>query len=331
MAEAFARWLDRLLGPHGLVVFDSADPRPSRSPRIGVHPRARSRAGPPRWREAGEALRPRDTSRRWCRSRQRGALPSWRPAERRAAPIRSRGRQYRDRRAIVRGRRALIEEARQRPERFSPNVLLRPLVQDTLFPTICYVSGPERAGLSRPAGGGLRALRRADAAHVSPRHGHDRRLGVAALRRPLRSCRSTNSRSRTNRRSTACSRRSCRRPWNSRSHEAEEQVRQHMQRVIEAVPALDPTLSRRGAGPRSARWSTSCGRCTTRSSTPRSGATRRCAASSRAPRPSSSRSATRRSARSPVAFFLNRYGPALVDRLLDQLPLDLGQHWMLTI
>jgi uncharacterized protein YllA (UPF0747 family) len=29
--------------------------------------------------------------------------------------------------------------------------------------------------------------------------------------------------------------------------------------------------------------------------------------------------------------FLNLYGPALVDRLMDELPLDMGQHWVITI
>jgi uncharacterized protein YllA (UPF0747 family) len=30
-------------------------------------------------------------------------------------------------------------------------------------------------------------------------------------------------------------------------------------------------------------------------------------------------------------WFANRYGPALVDRLLEELPVDQGQHWILTI
>jgi uncharacterized protein YllA (UPF0747 family) len=32
-----------------------------------------------------------------------------------------------------------------------------------------------------------------------------------------------------------------------------------------------------------------------------------------------------------MVFFLNRYGPGLVDALLRSLPLDVGQHWVLTL
>jgi uncharacterized protein YllA (UPF0747 family) len=30
-------------------------------------------------------------------------------------------------------------------------------------------------------------------------------------------------------------------------------------------------------------------------------------------------------------YFLNKYGPALVDRLGEDLPVDMGQHWVLTV
>ena len=46
-----------------------------------------------------------------------------------------------------------MHEAESDPTRFSPNVLLRPIVQDTLFPTICYVAGPSELAYLGQLGG----------------------------------------------------------------------------------------------------------------------------------------------------------------------------------
>ena len=117
-----------------------------------------------------------------------------------AAPIRQQDGQLRRRRPAASRPAALVQQADDRPAGFSPNVLLRPIVQDTLFPTICYVAGPERARLSRPAARRLRALRRADAADVSARVGDAARFRGAALPHEVSSCRSKRCRRRTKRR-----------------------------------------------------------------------------------------------------------------------------------
>jgi uncharacterized protein YllA (UPF0747 family) len=30
-------------------------------------------------------------------------------------------------------------------------------------------------------------------------------------------------------------------------------------------------------------------------------------------------------------YFLNKYGPALVDRLADELPVEMGTHWVMSV
>ena len=140
VGTAFAGWIDDLLGHQGLVVFEADDP--SLKPLVAdlfVH----------------ELERPCQTAQL---ARDTGALmnslghqPQVEPAEESVAlfyldsagrhSIRRKGEEYTtgDR---VRPAADVRDEAAAHPERFSPNVLLRPLVQDRLFPTACYVAGP---------------------------------------------------------------------------------------------------------------------------------------------------------------------------------------------
>ena len=142
MADAFGRWMDTVLGSRGLIVHDSSDPAakplvtriftreledPERTSQLaaqagdelvdlGYHAQVTPRDGP--------ALFHLDGGRRAIR-RQGNAYVL---AETRHETA------------------ALLRRVVAEPTAFSPNVLLRPIVQDTLFPTICYVAGPNELG-----------------------------------------------------------------------------------------------------------------------------------------------------------------------------------------
>lgn len=140
MAEACARWIDRLLAGEGLVVVEASDPalkalavdvivRELNDPGLVIR---LAREGGDRMRALGHdpQVTPEDGStgvfylgdgtRRAVRRRGDELIvgdASRRPAD-------------------------LVAEAEASPELFSPNVLLRPLVQDRIFPTAAYVGGP---------------------------------------------------------------------------------------------------------------------------------------------------------------------------------------------
>ncbi|HSL22302.1 MAG TPA: bacillithiol biosynthesis cysteine-adding enzyme BshC [Vicinamibacterales bacterium] len=139
MADAFASWMDRLLGPRGLVVFESADPAAKRFvPNVFARELAEPGHTASLALAAGEAMRARGHDPQVVP--QADAVSLFRLNGGRK-PVRARDGQF-----LVEDRvippAALVAEAREHPDRFSPNVLLRPIVQDTLFPTVAYVSGP---------------------------------------------------------------------------------------------------------------------------------------------------------------------------------------------
>ena len=139
LARAFAGWMDALLGPLGLVVYDAADP--ATKPLVGPlfarelsTPGATSRLAA----AAGAALDAAGYKAQVAPGPDSTALFAL--GEVREPIKRSDGGYLVGDRSIAAD--ALAAEAAAHPERFSPNVLLRPLVQDTIFPTIAYVGGP---------------------------------------------------------------------------------------------------------------------------------------------------------------------------------------------
>ena len=191
MADAFGRWLEiaaRAAGAGGLRLVGSGAPSrssPTCSAREIEHRRRHGRSWPP---TAGAALEALGYHAQVTPHHDiRGAVLSW--TTRGADPRRRAARlQVGDR---VETARSAASRARQHRE-FSPNVLLRPLVQDTLFPTVCYVAGPSELAYLGAAAHGLRGLRHPDAADTAARHrdaGRRQRHALPLARRRRRSSR----------------------------------------------------------------------------------------------------------------------------------------------
>ncbi|HEX5071314.1 MAG TPA: bacillithiol biosynthesis cysteine-adding enzyme BshC, partial [Vicinamibacterales bacterium] len=139
VGRAFAGWIEDLLGRHGLVVFEADDPtlkpvvRDLFAHELAGRPAARlAREQAGVMRSLGHAPQVETT--------EDGVSVFYVDAAGRRA-IRVKDGQY-----LVGDQLRPVEDVRaealDHPERFSPNVLLRPLVQDRLFPTACYVGGP---------------------------------------------------------------------------------------------------------------------------------------------------------------------------------------------
>jgi len=139
MADAFGQWLESVLGTRGLVLYDCSDPAAKPlAARVFAHELAHPGQTAQLAADAGVSLTSHGFHAQ-VDSRPDG-IALFRIGAERHLMVRNGGE------LTAGGERAPITEwlarAEREPERFSPNVLLRPIVQDTLFPTVAYVAGP---------------------------------------------------------------------------------------------------------------------------------------------------------------------------------------------
>lgn len=139
LVEAFAAWLEHVLGGHGLVVFDAADPA-AKPPAAELFAREIESAGTTTAlaRSAGDRLREAGFHAQ-VDPPANGVALFHQDGLRRAVRIDGDRLRAGD---DARDRAAWLDRLRADAAGFSPNVLLRPVVQDRLFPTVCYVAGP---------------------------------------------------------------------------------------------------------------------------------------------------------------------------------------------
>jgi bacillithiol synthase len=327
MSEAFGRWLESLLGPLGLIVYDSSEPQ-TKALAASIFSR--------------ELESPRTTTRlaieQGNRLHDAGYHAQVVPHEDNVALFKLDGiRQtlhFREGAFVVGDKDVvpaaeLVRESREHPEGFSPNVLLRPLVQDTLFPTICYVAGPnelaylgqlrpiyEHFGVPEPLMVPRATITLLDSAAAK---------FLAKYELPLEALQPDNEAALNH-----LLEHQIPKSVEEAFDEISRAVDSGMGRLHDAVPAIDATLAdaTQHALGRMRHDLHSLHEKIIRAQKRRDETLRRQFARTRAQAFPEGHPQERSVG---FVYFLNRYGPALIDRLHDELPLDLGSHWILTI
>ena len=326
MADAFGRWMERVLGHRGLIVYDSSDvaAKPLVAP---VFSRELSQPGETAKLAAAAGA---DLVARGYHSQvhatEDGLSLFHLNGGRRAI-------RHQNGRFLIgnetHASEALVAQALANPASFSPNVLLRPIVQDTLFPTICYVAGPNELAY-------LGQLRQVYAHFNVPMplmypRASATLLDSAALRflskynLPLEALQPQDESGLNQLLQTQIP------PVVEESFDAATRtIGEAMTRLMAAMPTLDPTLE--GAA------KSTLGRMEhdlhtlhnkmIQAAKRRDETLRRQYIRTRALAFPDGHAQER-----TIGFvsFLNQYGPALVERLEADLPLDLGRHWLVAI
>ena len=326
LVEAFSVWLECLLGDLGLVVFDASDPAAKplaaelfeREIRTAGTTTSLARAAGEQLSDAGfhaQVQPPPDAVALFFLDGARRA-------------IRQDGDRLRVGDALV-DETELLRRLGANDACLGPNVLLRPIVQDRLFPTVCYVAGPnELAYLAQlkqvyahfavpmPLVAPRLSATLVDAAVIKFLRRHDIAMETlqprdeSALNRLLGS--------------------QLPETVDQAMRAAEDAVRDRMQSLKTAVVDLDPTLS--GAAEstqgRMERDLRNLQNKVIQAAKRRDQTLRRQFA--RAQGQIFPQGAPQERAVGMV-YFLNRYGPALIDRLVTDPALDAHHHWVMTI
>ena len=315
MAEAFGRWMESVLGRHGLVVFDASDPaaKPLAAP-LFAHEIEHAGATSKLASEAGAALVAKGYHAQVTPQADQTALFH-------VDAVRTG--------IAVDEARAHLDRVRTQPAAFSPNVLLRPLVQDTLFPTVCYVAGPNELAY-------LAQLRPVYASFGLPMPLMCQRstatiLDSNAMRfltrntLPLESLRAQDE-------AVLNQLLEAQIPAGVTSSldEAVRTVTERMEALAQAVADLDPTLdgaARSTAGRMQDDLKKLHGKII-QAAKRKDETLRRQFHHARAQAFPGGHPQERALG---FVYFLNKYGPTLVDRLNDELPLDQAHHWIIAL